>query len=125
MRPTSGPAAGTFGLRGFWRALLAFTLLVLPVADLHAENTLAPVAPGSLVATDAIHPGAATHFEASATRTVPRCPACDLAQQSAAALTQVAHVDFALRLGAAPLLEQRARPATPLALAPNRGPPQR
>ncbi|MEO8505136.1 MAG: hypothetical protein ABI609_14645 [Acidobacteriota bacterium] len=76
----------------FWgtRALLALLLVALPVADVHSHCNLWSVAPGTLVAMAAVHPGAATHLEASTTQAVPRCPACDLAQQTTAALDAMA-----------------------------------
>lgn len=76
--------------KGRWaggaQGLLALLVLLVPVLDAHTDATLVPVAPGTLVATAAVHPGAAEHVETSSTRPVPRCPACDLAQQTAAAL---------------------------------------
>jgi hypothetical protein len=111
------------GIGTVLRGALAMLLLVLPVADAHAETSLAPVAPGSLIASAALHPGAAKHFESSATTRAPRCPACDLAQQTAAALGQA--MRFAVTLGHSPAPSSQSLPraAAPLAPALSRGPP--
>lgn len=102
---------------------LAALLLLLPLADLHGETTLEPAAPGSLVASAGLHPGAAKHLESSTTTRVPRCPACDLAQQSAAALGQAAHLAQPLAFATAIVAGACSRPSSPLLLASPRGPP--
>jgi hypothetical protein len=113
------PAASQAALR----ACLALLLLLLPVLDVHAESTLEPIAPGTPIATDAVHPGAAAHVESSGTRVTPRCPACDLAQQSAGTLTQ-AWLPAPIQGGTRGIASTpRSRPATPFAPAPLRGPP--
>ena len=105
------------------RACLALLLLLLPVLDVHAETTLAPIAPGTAIATDAVHPGAAAHVESSGTRVAPRCPACDLAQQSAGTLTQAWLPAPAPGRARGIAATPRRRPATPFDPAPLRGPP--
>ena len=110
----------------FWgtRALLALLLVALPVADIHSHCNLWSVAPGTLVATAAVHPGAATHLEASTTQTVPRCPACDLAQQTTGALDAMAHGVVEPAPSLLVVLEGVERPATASATAAIRGPPR-
>jgi len=105
------------------QACLALLLLLLPILDVHAETTLAPIAPGTPIATDAVHPGAATHVESSGTRVTPRCPACDLAQQSAGTLTQAWLPAPVLGRARGIASTPRTRPATPFDPAPLRGPP--
>ena len=109
----------------FWgtRALLALLLVALPVADVHSHSDLWSVAPGTLVAMAAVHPGAATHLEASTTQTVPRCPACDLAQQTTAALDAMAQGVVEPSPGSLVVLEAVERSATASAAAAVRGPP--
>jgi hypothetical protein len=102
---------------------LALLLLLLPVLDVHADTTLAPVAPGTPIATDAIHPGAATHVESSGTQVTPRCPACDLAQQSAGTLSQSGQIEPAVRRVGATASAASSRPAAPLGTPHLRGPP--
>ena len=102
---------------------LAVLLLLLPVLDVHADTTLAPVAPGTPIATDAIHPGAATHVESSGTQVTPRCPACDLAQQSAGTLARSWQPAPLVRRMLATTASLFSRPATPPGTPQLRGPP--
>ncbi len=102
---------------------LALLLLLLPVLDVHADTTLAPIAPGTPIATDALHPGAAAHVESSGTLVTPRCPACDLAQQSAGTVSQTGQLEPVVRRIQATPSVAFSRPATPLGTAQLRGPP--
>ena len=122
MRHTSG-ARRHGALSALGQGALALLLLLLPVLDVHADTTLAPIAPGTPIATDAIHPGAATHVESSGTQVAPRCPACDLAQQSAGALSQSWQPAPVVRRVSATASTVFGRPAAPLGTPQLLGPP--